>query len=100
MPELLALLGLVIATALYALLVRRRSIVRFGAETMSRAMSASNEVALTRLRGGFGSQQALPEPAIIVTDQRSGLERRRGQDRRRGRGRRAGGDRRRGAPSA
>jgi hypothetical protein len=99
MPEVLALTGLVIATALYALLIRRRSALRTGLESMSRALTASNEVALTRLRGGLGSKPPPPEP-VVVSDRRSGQERRRSYGRRWWRGRRAGGDRRRGAPSA
>ena len=99
MPEVLALTGLVIATLLYALLVRRRSTVRFGVASMSRALSASNDIALARLRGAFGAE-ATPTETIVVTDRRSGQERRGSHERRRGRGRRAGGDRRRGAPSA
>ena len=107
MPEILVLIGLVLATVLYALLVRRRSFVRFGVESMRRALSASNEIALTRIRSGFH-----PEPApasdqagdwrdgITLTDRRSGEDRRKWYDRRRGRGRRAGGDRRRGAQSS
>lgn len=102
MPEVLALAGLVIATVLYALLVRRRSVVRFGMESMSRALSASNEIALSRLRTGFRPERtAQPEKkgdwrdGITVVDRRAGDDRRRSDDRRRGRGRRAGGDRRR-----
>jgi hypothetical protein len=98
MPEVLALFGLVIATLLYALLVRRRSTVRFGVASMSRALSASNDIAMARLRGGFGAEPSPPETAV-VTDRRSGQDRRRSHGRR-WRGRRAGGDRRRGAPSA
>ncbi len=101
MPEVLALTGLVIATVLYALLVRRRSLMRFGVDTMSRALSASNEIALSRLRTGFRPEpKAMPEPTgdwrdgIVVTDRRSGKDRRHSRDNRRGRGRRAGGDRR------
>lgn len=103
MPEILALTGLVIATVLYALLVRRRSVLRFGMESMSRALSASNEIALGRLRTGFRSAPAQKaaergdwRDGITVIDRRSGEDRRRSDDRRRGRGRRAGGDRRRG----
>jgi hypothetical protein len=100
MPELLALAGLVIATVLYSLLVRRRSLLRFGVDSMSRALSASNEVALERMRRGFRSESPAPEAAGIVTDRRSGKDRRGPEDRRRGRGRRTGADRRRGASSA
>jgi hypothetical protein len=102
MPEILALAGLVVATVLYALLVRRRSFMRFGMESMSRALHASNEIALSRLRTGFRPEPAAkPEKKgdwrddVTVVDRRSGEDRRRWDDRRRGRGRRAGGDRRR-----
>jgi hypothetical protein len=68
---------------------------------MSRALSASNEVALSRIRGGFRPPKApaAGEPGdwrdgIVVTDRRSGRDRRTWTDRRLGRGRRAGGDRR------
>jgi hypothetical protein len=101
MPEVLALTGLVIATLLYALLVRRRSIVRTGVESLGRAMSASNQIALARLSRGFRAETSVGAGAdAIVIDRRSGTERRRLWDRRRGRGRRSGGDRRRGASSA
>jgi hypothetical protein len=106
MPEILALTGLVIATLLYALLVRRRSIVRFAIDSMSRALSASNEVAMARLRTFRGGSAAPAEDPgdwrdrIVVADRRSGKDRRRWFDRRRGRGRRTGGDRRRGTHPA
>jgi hypothetical protein len=104
MPEALALIGLVVATVLYALLVRRRSLLRHGLATMSRALSASNEIAMARLGRGFRSEPSATEAdwrdGIVVHDRRSGRDRRRAWDRRRGRGRRTGGDRRRGAPSA
>jgi hypothetical protein len=100
MPELLALTGLVIATVLYALLVRRRAVLRLGVESMSRALSASNEIALARMSRGFRGQAAVNEATEIVTDRRSGTDRRRLWDRRRGRGRRSGGDRRRGDSTA
>lgn len=99
MPELLALIGLVIATLLYALLVRRRSDVRVGIATLSQALSASNEIALARMSRGFRAPTPVSEATEIVLDRRSGTDRRRMWDRRRGRGRRSGGDRRHGAPS-
>lgn len=100
MPELLAITGLLIATVLYALLVRRRSVIRLGVASMSRALSASNEVALARLTRGFRPEAPTPGDAGGgITDRRSGTDRRRRWDRRRGRGRRSGGDRRRGASS-
>jgi hypothetical protein len=100
MPELLALIGLVIATVLYALLVRRRSVVRVGIATLSQALSASNEIALARMSRGFRAEAPVSEATENVTDRRSGSDRRRMWDRRRGRGRRTGGDRRRGVTSA
>jgi hypothetical protein len=98
MPEALALIGLVIATVLYALLVRRRTSIRAGIQSMARALSASNEVAMSRIRSGFRSEPD-PEPARAPGDRRSGEDRRKFTDRRIGRGRRSGGDRRRGGES-
>jgi hypothetical protein len=102
MPEILALIGLVIATVLYALVVRRRSFFRVAGAGMSRALAASNEIALSRMRLGFRPAPTPPPSAtgdwrdgIVVTDRRSGRDRRKSSDRRLGRGRRAGGDRRR-----
>ena len=102
MPEILALIGLVIATLLYALVVRRRSFFRTAGAGMSRALAASNEIALSRMRLGFRAAPTPPPNAtgdwrdgIVVTDRRSGRDRRKSSDRRLGRGRRAGGDRRR-----
>ena len=100
MPEALGLIGLVIATVLYALLVRRRALLRFGLDSLSRALSASNEIALARISRGFRLQAPISEATEVVSDRRSGTDRRRLWDRRRGRGRRSGGDRRRGASSA
>jgi hypothetical protein len=100
MPEILAIVGLVIAAVLYALLVRRRSALRRGFQNMSRALSASNEIALARLSRGFRAQPPINEATESSMDRRSGSDRRRAWDRRRGRGRRTGGDRRRGARSA
>ena len=104
MPEILALLGLVIATVLYLLLVRRRSSLRSGVASLGRALSASNEIALARIASGL--RPSKPEAATShradgsgFVERRSGQDRRKWYDRRRGRGRRAGGDRRRGASS-
>jgi hypothetical protein len=94
MPEILALLGLVIATGLYFGLVRRRVGVREGIASMSRALAASNDIAMARLSRGFRDDSAPVAPAAPV-ERRSGQDRRRWTDRRRGRGRRTGGDRRR-----
>jgi hypothetical protein len=98
MPEILALVGLVIATVLYLLLVRRRSSLREGVRSLSRALSASNEIALARISAGLRAERPAPTTAAVV-ERRSGQDRRKWYDRRRGRGRRAGGDRRRGASS-
>jgi hypothetical protein len=106
MPELLALIGLVIATVLYALVVRRRSIFRIAGASMSRALAASNEIALSRMRLGFRAPTPPPgatgdwRDGIVVTDRRSGRDRRKSSDRRLGRGRRSGGDRRRSEDTA
>ena len=100
MPEVLALIGLAIATVLYALLVRRRSMLRVGLENVGRALAASNEIALARLSRGFRAQPPISEATEIVADRRSGTDRRGRWDRRLGRGRRSGGDRRRGPSSA
>ena len=102
MPETLALVGLVMATVLYVLVVRRRSFLRVAVASLSRALAASNEIALSRMRIGFRSTPTQPagqagdwRDGIVVTDRRSGRDRRKWSDRRLGRGRRAGGDRRR-----
>jgi len=100
MPQILAISGLVLATLLYFMLVRRRSSVRHGIQSMSRALSASNEVALSRIRGSFRppATSAVEKEdwrdGIVVTDRRSGRDRRKWSDRRLGRGRRTGSDRR------
>jgi hypothetical protein len=95
MPEALVLVGLVIATVLYALLVRRRSSIREGVRSMAKALSASNEIALARIRSSFRSEPEPPQPVRPPGDRRSGQDRRKFTDRRIGRGRRSGGDRRR-----
>jgi hypothetical protein len=100
MPQILAITGLVLATLLYFMLVRRRSSVRQGIQSMSRALSASNEVALSRIRGSFRPPATTAvetedwRDGIVVTDRRSGRDRRKWSDRRLGRGRRTGSDRR------
>jgi hypothetical protein len=104
MTETLALVGLVMATILYALMVRRRAIVRFGAVTLSRALTASNEIALNRLhlsprRRSAGATPELVVDGVIIEERRTGEDRRRPNERWRGRGRRSGGDRRRDASS-
>ena len=103
MPETLAIVGLVMATLLYGLMVRRRAIGRFGALTLSRALTASNEIALNRLhltrRRSSGAPPDIVVDGVIIEERRSGEDRRRENERRRGRGRRSGGDRRRDASS-
>lgn len=101
--QLLALIGLVIGVGLYALLVRRRGAERLDHVTMSRALTASNEIALARMRDAPRARAAAlaaiderSDPAVIVPDRRSGRERRASSWNARGRGRRSGGDRRRG----
>ena len=74
MPQILAISGLVIATLLYFMLVRRRSSVRSGIQRMSRARSASNEVALSRIRGGL--RAAVGPPKAVSGD---GIRRGRGE---------------------
>jgi hypothetical protein len=106
MPETLALVGLVMATVLYALLVRRRTVGRMGALSLSRALAASNEIALGRLRASSRPRkeaaQASAEAAVepVFVERRAGDDRRHLNERRRGRGRRTGGDRRRGGASS
>lgn len=104
MPETLAIVGLVLATILYALMVRRRAGVRFGALSLSRALTASNEIGLSRLRASLRPNKSdrMASSASneeVLDERRSGGDRRRGSERWRGRGRRNGGDRRRGAPT-
>ena len=50
MPQLLAFVGLIIGVALYWLLVRRRVFGRVTGIELGRVLSASNQVALTRIR--------------------------------------------------
>src|SRR5918992_2973899 len=99
MPEILALAGLVVATLAYFLLVRRRASVRSGLQAMSRALAASNEIALQRLHLKPTKPTAPAEAdwreGIVGADRRSGTDRRKADHRRFGRGRRSGGDRRR-----
>ena len=100
--QLLALIGLVIGAALYALLVRRRGAERLDHVTMSRALTASNEIALARMREApraraeaIAGIDERTDPAVIVPDRRSGGDRRASGWSAQGRGRRSGGDRRR-----
>jgi hypothetical protein len=102
--QLLALIGLVLGAALYGLVVRRRVTERLDTVTMSRALSASNEIALARMRDAPRIRaEALAALAdggdakVIVEDRRSGADRRSNDWSARGRGRRSGGDRRRGS---
>ena len=100
--QVLALVGLVIGAALYALLLRRRVAERVELLTMSRALSASNEIALARMRdaprlraAALAAVEEAPGVGVLVRDRRSGDDRRVENQSGRGRGRRAGGDRRR-----
>lgn len=100
--ELLALIGLVIAVLLYALLVRRRALLRNFGASMARQLAASNEIALGRIRDAAQRSAARAgrserDSEGMIADRRSGFDRRVFIDRRRGRGRRTGGDRRHGA---
>ena len=102
-PVLFVLVGLVIGVTLYALLVRRRAAERFGHISLARALAASNEIGLARIREAAGRRRgasavvgdATDTRDVVVTDRRSGMDRREADDRRRGRGRRTGSDRRR-----
>ena len=100
MPQILAFAGLIIGVALYWLLVRRRVFERVTGIELARAMSASNQVALTRIRDAprrkADKAAAIDNspPPDVSPERRSGDDRRGGRDIRRGRGRRAGGDRR------
>lgn len=99
MPHILALVGLIIGAALYWLLVRRRVIGRLSGADLARALSASNQVALTRIRDAprrrADALAAVASGPEVVAERRSGEDRRGGPEPRRGRGRRTGGDRRR-----
>lgn len=103
-PVILVLLGLVIGAAAYALLVRRRVIERLSHVTLARALAASNDIGLARIREASdrrrGRDAAVPtsfatDAGEVMVERRSGDDRRQTDDRRRGRGRRTGGDRRR-----
>ena len=99
MPELLAIVGLAIGTLAYFLLVRRRASVRSGIASMTRALAASNEMALQRLHLKPAAGAAKPAPkgrSDIGIERRSGEDRRKTSHRRFGRGRRTGEERRRG----
>jgi hypothetical protein len=105
LPMTLALVGLLIGAALYALLVRRRAAGRMHGRDLANALTTSNEIALARLRDG-PRQRAAAVSALedrggpeVVVERRSGHDRRAGTHRGRGRGRRSGGERRRGPVS-
>ena len=105
MPIILTLAGLLIAAALYALLVRRRAWARFSGRELANALTASNEIAMNRIReaprrraeavAAVGNRPGSP----VADERRTGIDRRESSENRRGRGRRAGGDRRQGAAS-
>jgi len=101
MPDTLAFVGLAIGAALYWMLVRRRVVGRISGGELARAMIASNQTALARIRDA-PRRRAEAIAAIderpgseVVPERRSGDDRRAGREHRRGRGRRTGGDRRR-----
>jgi len=100
--QVLAVIGLVLGVALYALLVRRRVAERLDVVTMSRALAHSNEIALARIRNvphdRAGALEAIDDRGdvmAIADEQRSETDRRTSKLRW-GRGRRSGGNRRRG----
>ena len=111
--QLLALIGLVIGAGLYALLVRRRGAERLDHVTMSRALTASNEIALARMRDAPRVRAAALEaiadgrdPSVldrdadavaVIEDRRSALDRRGDASRGSRRRRRWGRDRRKGS---
>jgi hypothetical protein len=101
MPDTLAFVGLAIGAALYGLLVRRRVAGRMSGGELARALIASNQTALARIRDA-PRRRAAAIAAIderpgseVIPERRSGEDRRAGREHRRGRGRRTGGDRRR-----
>lgn len=89
MPQILALVGLVIGAALYWLLVRRRVLGRITGSELARALVASNQVALARIRDA-PRRRAEADGAIddrpgsdLTPERRSGDERRSARDHRR-----------------
>jgi hypothetical protein len=105
MPILLTLAGLLIAAVLYALLVRRRAWTRFSGRELANALTASNEIAMNRIREAplrraeaVAAVEARPG-SPVADERRTGVDRRETLENRRGRGRRTGGDRRQGAAS-
>ena len=99
--EILAVVGLLLGATLYALLVRRRANERFDTLTMSRALTASNEIALSRIHNRPRERTGAPEPLedrpsdeTAVPEPRSERGLRFGWGRSRNRGRRAGDKRR------
>jgi hypothetical protein len=101
----LALMGLILGTLLYALLVRRRGAERLGGLLMAKALAASNDVAVARIREATERRRAEMQGVgdrreVVIPDRRTGMDRRGRHDRRRGRGRRTGADRRRGSRAA
>lgn len=100
--QVLAVIGLVLGVALYALLVRRRVAERLDVVTMSRALAHSNAIALARIRNGprdrAGALEAIDDrgDGVAIADERRSGTDRRAAKLRWGRGRRSGGDRRRG----
>jgi hypothetical protein len=105
MPYLLAFVGLIIGAAAYWLLVRRRVFGRISGVELARALTASNQVALDRIRNAprrrADTVAAIDDRpgAELIGDRRSGTDRRGPREIWRGRGRRTGGDRRQGERS-
>ncbi len=100
--QTLAVIGLVLGATLYFLLVRRRVAERLDGITMSRALAASNQIAMARIRNeprdraaALNASEDPPEVEAFVLERRAGTDRRAAYQRGRGRGRRSGGDRRR-----
>jgi hypothetical protein len=100
-PHLLAFVGLIIGAALYWLLVRRRAFGRITGD-LARALTASNQVALARIRDAPRRRARAvaatdnPPATVAEAERRSGTDRRGPREVWRGRGRRTGGDRRQG----
>lgn len=100
MQPILILAALLIASALYFMLIRRRAGVRLGQRLLAQALAHSNDIAVARIREATGRKAAELSGAddrreVLTPDRRSGRDRRGPADRRRGRGRRTGADRRR-----
>ena len=96
MPIILTLAALLIAAALYALLVRRRAWARFVGKELANALTRIREAPRRRAEAVAAVEARPGSP--VAEERRTGFDRRETVENRRGRGRRTGGDRRRGAP--